>query len=103
MERGAIFGGFEIALGLAPVADGFSYASYQGADSGFALGRADGSVEIFAGHDVGRGHGPVFGDFDVFLLEDHLALGVGDLSCTAFPFDFVVGRGAGLGEEAAEG
>ena len=57
----------------------------------------------FDGHDVGGGHGPVFGDFDVFLLEDDVALGVGDLSEAEFPFDFVVGRDAGLGEEAAEG
>ena len=103
VERGAIFGSFEIALGQSPVADGFGDASYQGADSGFALGRADGAVEVFAGHDVGRGHRPVFGDFDVFLLEDGVALRVGDLSGAAFPFDLVVGRDAGLGEEAAEG
>ena len=37
-----------------------------------------------------------------FLLEDHVALGVGDLSETEFPFDFVVGGDAGLGEESAE-
>ena len=55
------------------------------------------------GDDVGRGHGPVFGDFDVLLLEDHVALGVGDLSEAEIPFDFVVGGDAGLGEEAAEG
>ncbi len=58
---------------------------------------------VFAGHDVGGGHGPVFGDFDVLLLEDDVALGVGDLSEAEIPFDFVVGRDAGLGEEAAEG
>ena len=73
------------------------------ADSGFALGRADLAVQIFAGHDVGGGHRPVFGDFDIFLLEDHVALRVGDLGEAEFPFDFVVGRDAGLGEEAAEG
>ncbi len=54
-------------------------------------------------HDVGRGHRPVFGDFDVLLLEDDAALGVGDLGEAEFPLDFVVGRDAGLGEEAAEG
>ena len=103
VECGAVFGSFEIALRHAPVADGFGDASYQGADSGFALGRADGAVQVFRGHDVGRGHRPVFGDFDVFLLEDRVALGVGDLSGAALPFDLVVGRDAGLGEEAAEG
>ena len=80
VECGAVFGRFEIALGQAPVADGLGDASHQGADSGLALGRADGSVQVFRGHDVGRGHGPVFGDFDVFLLEDRVALGIGDLS-----------------------
>ena len=103
VERCAIFRRFEIALGQAPVADGLSDASHQGADSRLALGRADGAVKILAGHDVGRGHGPVFGDFDVFLLEDGVALGVGDLSGAALPFDLVVGRDAGLGEETAEG
>jgi len=103
VEGGAIFRRFEIALGQAPVADGLRYSSHQGADSGLALGRADGAVEIFARHDVSRGHRPVLGDFDVLLLEDGVALGVGDLSGTALPFDLVVGRDAGFGEEAAEG
>jgi len=49
------------------------------------------------------GHGPVFGNFDVFLFEDHVALSVGDLGETAIPFDFVVGRDAKFGEQAAEG
>ncbi len=60
-------------------------------------------MQIFAGDDVGRSHGPVFGDFDVFLLENDVALGVGDGGGAEFPLDFVVGRDAGLGEEAAEG
>jgi hypothetical protein len=60
-------------------------------------------VKIFGGDDVGRGHRPVFGDLDILLLEDDAALGVGDLSGAEFPLDFVVGRDAGLGEQAAEG
>jgi hypothetical protein len=59
-------------------------------------------VQIFAGHDVGRGHGPVFGNFDVLLLEDNAAFGVSDLSSALLPFDFVIGGNAGFGEEAAE-
>src|SRR5207244_9606989 len=71
--------------------------------AGLALAGTDASVKIFAGDDVGRGHRPVFGSLDVLLLEDHGALGIGDLSSAEFPFDFVVGGNAGLGEEAAEG
>ena len=90
-------------MGHSPVADGFGDAGDELADSGFALGSADFAVQIFAGHDVGGGHGPVFGDFDVLLLEDHVALGIGNLSEAEIPFDFGVGGDAGLGEEAAEG
>ncbi len=73
------------------------------AHAGFALGGADGAVQIFGGHDVGGGHRPVFGDFDVFLFEENAALGVGDGGGAEFPFDFVVGGDAGLGEKTAEG
>jgi hypothetical protein len=59
-------------------------------------------MQVLAGHDVGRGHGPVLGNFDIFLLEDDAALGVGDLRVAQLPLDFVIGRNAGLGEEAAE-
>src|ERR1700688_1446673 len=103
VEGGAVFGSSEVALSHSPVADGFGDAGDELADSGFALGSADFAVQIFAGHDVSGGHGPVFGDFDVFLLEDHVALGVGDLGQAEIPFDLVVGGYAGLGEEAAEG
>ena len=75
VESGAVFRSAEVALGHAPVADGFGDAGDELADSGFALGSADLAVQIFAGHDVGGGHRPVFGDFDVFLLEDDVALG----------------------------
>src|SRR5579864_1973414 len=103
MEGGAVFRSAEVALRHSPVADGFGDAGYELADSGFTLRRADFAVQIFAGHDIGGGHGPVFGDFDVFLLEDHVALRVGDLSEAEIPFDLGIGRDAGLGEEAAEG
>ena len=59
-------------------------------------------MQIFRGDDVGRRHGPVAGNLDIFLLEDHAAFGVGDLCQAQLPFDFVVGRDAGLGEESAE-
>ena len=103
VEGCAVFGSFEVALGQSPVADGLGDTGDELADSGLALGRADLAVQIFAGHDVGGGHGPVFGDFDVFLFEDYAALRVGDLGEAEIPFEFVVGRDAGFGEEAAEG
>ena len=103
VEGGAVFGRSEVALGKPPVADGLGDACDELADAGFALGRTDCAVQIFAGHDVGGGHRPVFRNLDVFLLEDHFAMGVGDLSETTFPFDFVVGRHTGLGEKAAKG
>ena len=78
VERGGVFKGTEIAVFQAPVADGFGDAGDELADAGFALAGALGAVKIFAGDDVGRGHRPVFGDFDIFLLEDDVALGVGD-------------------------
>ena len=103
VEGCAILGSFEVALSQSPVADGLGDTGDQGADSGLALGGADFSMQVFRGHDVGGGHGPVFGDFDVFLFEDDVALRVSDLSEAEIPFEFVVGRDAGLGEEAAEG
>jgi hypothetical protein len=102
VESGAVFGRLEVALRHAPVANGFSDACDELADSGFALRRIELAVKIFRGDDVGRGHGPVFRDLDVFLLEDHVALGIGDGGSAEFPLDFVVGRNARLGEEPAE-
>jgi len=103
MESRAIFLRLEIALRHAPVADGLGHASHQGAHSTLALGRADRSVQIFTGHDIGGGHRPVFGDFDIFLLEDRIAFGIGDQSRALLPFDFVIGRDAGLGKKTIEG
>ena len=102
VESGAVFRRLEIALRQTPVADGLGHASHQGADSTLALGRAQRAVQIFAGHDIGGGHRPVFGDFDILLLEDGVAFGVGDQGGALLPFDFVIGRDAGLGKEAAE-
>ena len=102
VESGAVLGSTEVALGHAPVADRLGHSGYELADSGFTLRGPKLAVEIFAGHDVGGGHGPILGDFDVLLLEDYVALGVGDLREAEIPFDFVVGRDAGLAEEATE-
>jgi hypothetical protein len=79
-----------------PVANGFGDAGDERADSALALGRVERAVQIFAGHDVGRGHRPVLGDLDIFLLEDDAALRVGDLGEAELPLELVVGRDAGL-------
>ncbi len=92
----------EVSALDAPVADGLGDARDELADAGFALGRVHRAVQVLAGHDVGGGHRPVFGGLDVLLLEDHAALGVGDLGEAEFPLDLVVGRDAGLGEIALE-
>ena len=47
MEGGGVFGGAEVAIFHAPVANGFGDAGYQLTDSGFALIGADLAVEIF--------------------------------------------------------
>ena len=103
VEDGRVFGGAEVAARNAPVANGLSHAGDQRADAALALGRADRAVQIFAGDNVGRGHRPVLGDLDIFLLEDDAALGVGDLREAELPLELVVGRDAGVGEEALEG
>ena len=103
MESGGVFVGAEVSIIHAPVANGFGDAGHQLTHAGFTLGGSDLAVKVFRGDDIGRGHGPVFGDFDVFLLEDHASLGVGDLSVAEFPLDLGVGGNSGIGEEAAEG
>ena len=74
VKSGAVFGSAEVALGQPPVANGFGDAAHELAHAGFALGGAERAVQIFRGHDVGGGHRPVFGDFDVLLLEDDVHL-----------------------------
>ena len=72
---------------------------YQLAHAGLALRRAKLPVQIFAGDNVGRRHRPVLGDLNVLLLEDHAALGVGDLGKTELPLELVIGRDTGGGED----
>src|SRR5262249_48333162 len=103
VESSAVFGRTEIALGQSPVANGFSDAGDELANPGLALRSAKRTVKVLAGHDVSGGHRPVFGDFDVFLFEDDVAVCIGDGGGAQFPFDLVIGADAGLGEEATEG
>ena len=99
----AVVGRLEIALRQTPVANSFGHASHQGAHAALALGRAERSMQILTGHNIGGGHRPILGNFDIFLLEDGVALGVRDQGGALLPFDFVVGGNASLGEKAMEG
>ena len=92
-DAGVGFAG-EVAAVETPVANGLGDAAYELADAGFALRGAELPVQILRGHDIGGGHRPVEGDFDIALLEDGVALGVGDGGGAALPLDFVVGRNA---------
>ena len=102
VEGGGVGGRGEVAGGDAPVADGLCDAGDEGADAGLTLGGSDEAVEVLAGDDVRRGHGPVDGGLDVLLLEDDLALPVLDDGIAEFPGDLVVGADAGSGEVTIE-
>src|ERR671930_1170692 len=103
VESGGVFSRAEISAGDTPVANGLGDAADELAHAGLALGGAQLAVEIFAGHDISSGHGPVLGDLHVRLLEDDAAGGVGDLRGTLLPLHRLIRRGARLGEETAEG
>ena len=91
VEGGGVGWGGEVSVAEAPVADGFGDAGDEGADSTLALGGADLAVQILGGDDVGGGHGPVGGDFNVLLLEDGAALVVLDDGVAQLPCDLVEG------------
>ena len=103
VKDGRVIGGAEVAAGDAPVANGLSDAGDKLAHSGFALGRAHGAMQIFAGNNVGRRHRPVLGRLDIFLLKDDAAVGVGNLRQADFPLELVVRRDTRLGEIALKG
>src|SRR5215469_16814820 len=98
MEGRRVFLGAEIAVRLAPVANGLSNTSDQLANTGFAFRRTQGPMQVLAGHDVGGSQGPVLRDLDVLLFENDVAMGIGDLGGAKLPLDFVVGGDAGGGE-----
>src|ERR1700722_3200080 len=58
------------------------------------------AVQVLGSPNVGRGHRPVDGNLDVFLLKDRSAGSVCDGGSAALPSHFVVGRNAWLREEA---
>ena len=102
MKGCAVFLSPEVALRHSPVSNCFGDAGDQLANAGFALRRADFTMQILRRDNICRGHRPVFGDFDIFLLENDSALRVGDLRETLFPFNFVVRRDSRLSEESAD-
>ncbi len=96
MEDGRVFRGGKITPRDTPVADGFCHPGDQLADTGFAsakltLRSADVTVQVLGSDDVGRGHRPIRGNLDVFLLEDRPPGGVGDGSGAALPRNLAIG------------
>src|SRR5438552_7890073 len=102
MKNRRVFGGAEVSVGQTPIANRFGDARDELPHASFALRRADFSVQIFRGHDVGGRHGPIFGDLNVLLLEDGRALRVGDERGAQLPLHFVVWRHSRPGEKALE-
>ena len=90
----------KVSLLPAPVADGFRHALNQQAHAGLAPRSSNRAVQIFAGHNVDGGHGPVFRRFNILLFKDAVALGIGNARGAQLPFNFVIRRNAGAGEVA---
>ena len=74
--------------------------AHQLADAGLPLGRAQMPVQVLRGHDVGRGDRPVRRRLDILLLEDDVALLIGNRRGALLPLNLVIG-GDALGGEAA--
>ena len=90
VESFAIFGGGEIAVVQAPIGDRAAHAVNDLADAVLALGRVVLAVEIFADDDVRGELAPGLGDFDVRLLEEHVARFLLDRGgAIGIPFDRV--------------
>src|SRR5205814_1342234 len=71
-------------------------------DRSLALRRAQGAAEVLAGDHVGGQGGPALGKLEVLLLEDYLAVLVGDGRLARVPLDSVVGVNAFSGESALD-
>ena len=98
----------EVALLLAPSADGIDDARDQLADAGLAPRRAERSAKIFRDDDVGRRLRPCSRHLDVFLLEDNPAVFARDDRAAEVPIDLGIridarGREKSLEHDAAAG
>ena len=101
-EDGVVFSGGKVAAIPAPVGQGVGHAADQLAHARFALRSAAVAVEVFAGDDIGGGLRPIFGDLHVMLLEDNLALLVGDGGGALLPLHLIVGGNALAREQPME-
>ncbi len=81
----------KIAVFSAPSGDGIDDPADHLAHALLALRRAERTAKVFGHHHL-RGHQrPGFGNLDIVLFEDDLALLIGDGSVAQIPFDLVVG------------
>src|SRR5439155_957912 len=93
-ERRPIARRGEVALRLAPLADGAHHAADQLPHAALALGRAERAAEVLGDDDVGRELRPGPRHLDVALLEDGLAALAGDDRRADLPLDRLVRIGA---------
>jgi hypothetical protein len=70
---------------------------------GLALSRSLFSIKILRDDDLRCQQRPCFGDFNIFLFENHLARIVGDFSGSAFPLDLIKGVDFGIAECSLNG
>jgi hypothetical protein len=79
----------EVFVRTRPAGDGVHHPADKLLDAAFTLGRPELPAEILRDDDVGRLLRPEFGDLDVALLEDDLALLIANHRRPCFPFDLV--------------
>src|SRR5205823_1530458 len=91
-----IFLALEVISGEAPICDGVDNAMDELGDARLAFRGTHPAMEIFAGHNVGRGLRPVSRDLHVMLFKNDSPFVVADSGGTHVPGELVVGRGAGL-------
>src|SRR5437016_4403562 len=86
------FGGREISLLVGPPMDGAHDPSDQLLDATLALGRPEHPTEILRNHHIRGDLRPGGRNLDLVLLEDDVALLVGDAGLACLPLDFVEWR-----------
>ena len=88
-ENFRIFGGGEIALGLAPIGNRARDAPDELLDAVLAFAGAIFAIKIFGNDHFGRQNGPILRHLDVLLFEDRLPGFVGDFRGPLVPLDFI--------------